>query len=70
MIGRFYVPSVLSQDKSLPQRLRTRIATDLHDDIGSSLSQVSVLSEVVSRRVVHEQSVLEPLSMIAGRSLE
>ncbi len=28
------------------QRVRTRIATDLHDDIGSSLTQIAVLSEV------------------------
>ena len=27
------------------ERLRTRIATDLHDDMGASLSQISVLSE-------------------------
>ncbi|HYM06716.1 MAG TPA: two-component regulator propeller domain-containing protein [Terriglobales bacterium] len=33
------------------ERVRTRIATDLHDDIGSSLSQVAILSEVVGRRV-------------------
>ncbi|MFL6466469.1 MAG: PAS domain S-box protein [Pyrinomonadaceae bacterium] len=28
------------------QRVRTRIASDLHDDIGSSLTQIAVLSEV------------------------
>jgi len=31
------------------ERLRTRIATDLHDDIGASLSQISILSEVARR---------------------
>ena len=33
------------------ERMRSRIATDLHDDIGSSLSQVAVLSEVVRQRI-------------------
>jgi two-component sensor histidine kinase len=50
------------------ERVRTRIATDLHDDIGSSLSQVSVLSEVVRRRVGSDPEVAEPLGMIANLS--
>jgi signal transduction histidine kinase len=32
------------------ERVRTRIATDLHDDIGASLSQMAILSEVIGRR--------------------
>ncbi|HYJ92468.1 MAG TPA: ATP-binding protein, partial [Pyrinomonadaceae bacterium] len=33
------------------ERVRMRIATDLHDDIGASLSQIALLSEVVGRQV-------------------
>jgi ligand-binding sensor domain-containing protein/two-component sensor histidine kinase len=53
------------------ERVRTRIATDLHDDIGSSLSQIAILSEVVSQRVPQDNApVIEPLSLIAGTSRE
>jgi signal transduction histidine kinase/ligand-binding sensor domain-containing protein len=53
------------------ERVRRRIATDLHDDIGSSLTQISILSEVIRQRLNHEDSpVTEPLSMIAGASRE
>jgi signal transduction histidine kinase/ligand-binding sensor domain-containing protein len=31
------------------EAVRTRIATDLHDDIGSNLSRIAILSEVASR---------------------
>lgn len=34
------------------ERLRTRIATDLHDDLGSSLSQVAIISELVCQHLV------------------
>src|SRR5262249_38937301 len=33
------------------ERIRTRIATDLHDDIGSSLSRMAILSEVAKRQM-------------------
>ena len=32
------------------ERVRTRIATDLHDDIGSSLSQIAILSEIAQQQ--------------------
>ena len=39
------------------ERLRTRIATDLHDDVGSTLSQIAILSEVVTRRTETDDQV-------------
>ena len=30
--------------------MRTRIATDLHDDIGANLTRIAILSEVVRRK--------------------
>jgi ligand-binding sensor domain-containing protein/signal transduction histidine kinase len=48
------------------ERVRTRIATDLHDDVGSSLSQISILSEVVHRRLKGDEPGLTgPLARIA-----
>jgi ligand-binding sensor domain-containing protein/signal transduction histidine kinase len=53
------------------ERIRTRIATDLHDDIGSSLSQIAILSEVVRQKVGDNQAaVAEPLSQITTSSSE
>jgi signal transduction histidine kinase len=53
------------------ERVRRRIATDLHDDIGSSLTQISILSEVVRQRTDGDDLQLSaPLSMIAGASRE
>ena len=53
------------------ERVRIRIATDLHDDIGASLTQIAILSEVVNQRInKNGASVSEPLQMIAGTSRE
>jgi signal transduction histidine kinase len=50
------------------ERVRTRIAADLHDDIGSGLSRIAILSEVARHQVNVEAPVGEPLAVIAGAS--
>jgi ligand-binding sensor domain-containing protein/signal transduction histidine kinase len=52
------------------EKVRTRIATDLHDDIGASLSKIAILSEVVHQRVPNSVEINEPLEEIAGTSRE
>lgn len=53
------------------ERVRMRIASDLHDDIGSSLSQVAILSEVARQQISgSDVPVLKPLSMISRISLD
>jgi signal transduction histidine kinase/ligand-binding sensor domain-containing protein len=52
------------------ERVRTHIATDLHDDIGSSLSQIAVLSEVARRQAEGAAGVSQPLETIASTSRE
>jgi signal transduction histidine kinase len=56
--------------------VRARIATDLHDDIGASLSQIAILAEVARERMKHpppgpasaEPAAAEPLARIAETS--
>lgn len=51
------------------ERLRTKIAADLHDNIGSSLTEISILSEVISQRLKNEdESIQKKLKRISEDS--
>jgi ligand-binding sensor domain-containing protein/signal transduction histidine kinase len=52
-------------------RLRTRIATDLHDDVGSSLTQISMLSEIARMQIAGQNVPVDgPLARIGVLSRE
>src|SRR5260370_7066723 len=59
----------LSQMMSL-ERMRTAIATDLHDDIGASLSQIAILSEVARVGGSTQGTPGEPLERVATLARE
>jgi ligand-binding sensor domain-containing protein/two-component sensor histidine kinase len=53
------------------ERVRTRIAADLHDDIGSNLTRISILSEVAHAQLSEGNPKIDsPLSSIAEISRE
>jgi signal transduction histidine kinase len=49
------------------ERMRTRIATDLHDDIGATLSQIAILTEVAHQRAAGGRAS-EPVERIGALS--
>jgi signal transduction histidine kinase len=51
-------------------RLRSRIAADLHDDVGSSLSQVAIMSEVASQTDAAQSAAFEEIAGISRQVLE
>ena len=50
-------------------RFRTKLAADLHDNIGASLTEISILSEVVSKKIKSEdKDVTKSLKTISSSS--
>jgi ligand-binding sensor domain-containing protein len=43
------------------EKIRTKIATDLHDDIGATLSSISMYSDALSKQVKESMPHLEPV---------
>ena len=65
-VFRYRVARVLEVAK-----IRTRIAADLHDDIGSNLTRIAILSEVAQSKLQdHSQPIADPLKSIAEISRE
>lgn len=51
------------------ERLRTKLAADLHDNIGSSLTEISILSEVISNRIkTEDKDIKYSLEKISNKS--
>ena len=65
VVHRYRVARLLESE-----RVRTRIASDLHDDIGSSLSEIAILSEVARTTAGDDARVAAPLGRIATLSRE
>jgi signal transduction histidine kinase len=67
LIGRYLIHLFVLERRLAIERTRSSIATDLHDDIGSSLARISVLSDVLRARLgrtstTHLSSIrLQPL---------
>jgi len=52
------------------EKERTRIATDMHDDLGAGLSRIKFLSETIGLKKQMQQPVEEDISSIAGYANE
>ncbi len=50
-------------------RFRTKLAADLHDNIGSSLTEISILSEVISKKIkTEDRDITKSLNTISDNS--
>ena len=73
---RFYYRRKLEKEKIISERQqaiekeRTRIATDMHDDLGAGLSRIKFLSETIGIKKQKQQPIEEDISKIREYSHE
>jgi len=71
LIGGFIAFIIIYRVKNLLaiERFRSKLAADLHDNIGSSLTEISILSEVISKKLDSvSEDVKKNLRMISDNS--
>jgi two-component system sensor histidine kinase ChiS len=65
----FYFIQMHVKDLLAVERVRIKLAADLHDNIGSSLTEISILSEIISSKLDSANAeVLKNLKMISDNS--
>ncbi|HMH33422.1 MAG TPA: histidine kinase [Puia sp.] len=61
---------IFLEKKQAVEKERTRIATDMHDDLGSGLSRIHFLSEIIRRKRKDDIAIQPELSKISSFSHE
>lgn len=71
IVNRIQLRKKLEQQQAVLEE-RRRISTDMHDDLGSNLSKISLMSEVLKRNIHNEKEKddLENISSSAQNALE
>jgi ligand-binding sensor domain-containing protein/two-component sensor histidine kinase len=65
----FYLLATQIKNMLAVERLRTKLAADLHDNIGSSLTEISILSEVIGTRLQEkDEDIKRNLNKISEKS--
>lgn len=59
---------IKSEHEAAMERERLRIARDLHDDIGSRLTELRMISEMVSKKDLHDPDVKQKLKELSSAS--
>lgn len=52
----YYISTLRIKNLLAIEKLKSKLAADLHDNIGSGLTEISILSEVVARQINKEQN--------------
>jgi signal transduction histidine kinase/ligand-binding sensor domain-containing protein len=67
---KFEQQRVILEKKQAIEKERTRIATDMHDDLGAGLSRIKFLSETIGIKKQQQQPIEEDISKIREYSHE